>query len=658
MEVTPGQLPDFVGEAGIDAYLRQDNYVCLDWETTNLQFGTAANPNNRLVLGCWRVVKDGKQIDKHIFGDEYDFQELLDDIAAADFLIAHNAQFELSWLSRCGLDLRSVLCYCTMVGEWVIAGNQRVPLSLEATADRYKLGRKGSLVSRLIDQGTCPSDIPRSWLLSYCQTDVDLCHQVFLKQHERITALDLWHIMLSRNLTIPVLSDIHLAGLELDKDAVLEEERELTRVVDELGEELDKITGGINLGSPKQLGTFLYKELGFSPLCDQNGAILKTPSGNLPTSQDIIAQLKPETETQERFLALYKEYNKASTLLSKNVAFFKEVVTSPELKGKYYSNIVHGRTQTHRLASSGIAYTFPKQKKPMSVQAQNLPRAYKKFFTSHDQDYEVLEADGAGMEFRVAVLLGHDTQGAYDIVNGTDIHGYTRDIINQFNEEHDLEERIDRQGAKSETFTPLFWGRGTTPATKAYAIDFAKKYYGIRDEQQKWVLAVAEKKVLETPYGMRFYWPKAKMQRSGWVDFTNKIVNAPIQGLATAEIIPVALVHFWHRIKGLPITLFNTVHDSIVSRVHKDYMDVAKELSKIAMTTDVYNFFNEVYRYKLWEELPLGVGLKAGKAWGVSDTEEIYEVWQDGRERYTVEKQKKKQIIYDTGVSGLTGVTN
>ena len=67
------------------------------------------------------------------------------------------------------------------------------------------------------------------------------------------------------------------------------------------------------------------------------------------------------------------------------------------------------------------------------------------------------------------------------------------------------------------------------------------------------------------------------------------------------------------------------------------------------MTTDVYNFFNEVYRYKLWEELPLGVGLKAGKAWGVSDTEEIYEVWQDGRERYTVEKQKKKQIIYDTG---------
>lgn len=649
MADTLGQLPDFVGEAGIDAYLRKDNYVVLDWETTTLQYGTASNKNNRLVLGCWRVVKNGSVVDKHIFGDEYDFQELLDDIAAADFLIAHNAQFELSWLSRCGLDLRSVLCYCTMVGEWVIHGNKRVPLSLEATADRYKLGHKGSLVSLLIERGACPSDIPRSWLLNYCQKDVDLCHKVFLKQAEPISNLDLWHIILSRNLTIPVLSDIHLAGLELDKDAVLEEYKKLTEVVEGLGEKLDGITGGINLGSPKQLGTFLYKELGFTPLKDAKGNVIKTGAGSLPTSQDVLFKLQADNDKQRNFLDLYREYNKASTLLSKNVSFFREVVLDKELKGCYNSLIVHGRTQTHRLASSGIAYKFESQKKPMSVQAQNLPRAYKKFFVSHDDDYVVLEADGAGMEFRVAVLLGHDAQGAYDIVNGTDIHAYTRDVINTYNEEHSLSERIDRQEAKSETFTPLFWGRGTTPATQEYAIAFAKKYHGIREEQEKWVLTVADRKYLETPYGMRYYWPDAKMTRSGWVEYTNQIVNAPIQGLATAEIIPVALVHFWHRTKGLPIQLFNTVHDSLVSRVHKDYIDVAKELSKIAMTTDVYNFFKEVYHYTLWEELPLGVGLKYGKAWGVSNKEEIYEVWQNGRERYTIEENKSKTIVYDTG---------
>lgn len=642
------QVPWFVGEAGIDAYLRQDNYVILDWESTNLQFGAASNPDNKLVLGCWRVVKNGSVVDKHIFGDEYDYQELLDDIAAADFLIAHNAQFELSWLSRCGLDLRTVLCYCTLVGEWVIAGNRRVPLSLEATADRYGLGRKGSLVSKLINLGVCPSEIPQSWLLEYCQIDVDLCHKAFLKQVPQLDALDLWHIVLSRNLTIPVLADIHLAGLELDREAVLKEEKVLTETVERLGEQLDEITGGINLGSPKQLGTFLYKELGFAPLKDQKGNILKTKGGSLPTSQDVLFKLQADNDTQRNFLEQYREYNKADSLLSKNVSFFREVVLSKELQGRYHSQIVHGRTQTHRLAGAGIGYTFGDSKKPMSVQMQNLPRPYKKLFVAHDDDYEVLEADGAGMEFRVAVLLGHDEQGAEDIVNGADIHGYTRDIINQYNEDNNLEERIDRQGAKSETFTPLFWGRGTTPATQDYAIAFAKKYHGIRSEQEAWVMAVADRKFLETPYGMRFYWPDAKMKRSGWVEYTNQIVNAPIQGLATAEIIPVALVHFWHRIKGLPITIFNTVHDSIVSRVHKDYLDEAKELSKVSMTTDVYNFFNEVYRYKLWDKVPLGVGLKHGKAWGVSDKEEIYEVWQNGRERYTVEQNKVKTILYDT----------
>lgn len=641
------QMPWFCGEAGIDAYLRQDNYLILDWECTNLQYGSASNPKNRLVLGCWRVVKNGAVTDKFIFGDEYDYQELLDDIAAADFLIAHNAQFELAWLSRCGLDLRSVLCYCTLVGEWVIAGNRRVQLGLEECADKYKLGRKGSLVSKLIDLGTCPSEIPESWLLEYCQMDVELCHKVFLAQQSQIANLDLWHIILSRNLTIPVLADIHLAGQQLDKEAVIEEEARLQAIIEELGEELDTITGGINLGSPKQLGAFLYKELGFAPLKDRKGNVIKTPGGSLPTSQDILFQLKPNNEKQERFLALYKEYNKADTLLSKSMSFFKQVVLDKELKGTYHSLIIHGRTQTHRLASAGIDYTFAGNKKSMKVQAQNLPREYKKLFVAHDPDYVVLEADGAGMEFRVAVLLGHDTQGRDDIVSGADIHGYTRDVINEFNEENAFEERIDRQTAKASTFTPLFWGRGDNPAEQAYAIDFAKKYSGIRKAQEDWTITVADKKYLETPYGFRYYWPTCKVTRSGWIEYTNQIVNAPIQGLATAEIIPVALVHFWHKTKGMPIEIFNTVHDSIASRVHKDFVDIAKQLSKEAMTTDVYKFFKDVYRYTLWEELPLGVGLKVGKAWGVSDCEEIFECWQSGRERYTVERNKKKEIIYD-----------
>jgi len=642
------KLPWFVSEAGIDAYLRQDSLVILDFETTNLQFGSASNPKNHLVLACWRVVKDGVITDKHIFGDEYDYQELLDDIAAADFLVAHNAQFELSWLSRCGLDLRSVLCYCTMVGEWVIAGNRRTLLALEDCAVKYKLGRKGSLVSKLIDMGTCPSEIPESWLLEYCQMDVELCHKVFLAQQSQIANLDLWHIILSRNLTIPVLADIHLAGQQLDKEAVIEEEARLQAIIEELGEELDGITGGINLGSPKQLGTFLYKELGFAPLKDRKGNVIKTPGGSLPTSQDILFQLKPENEKQESFLALYKEYNKADTLLSKNMAFFKQVVLDKELKGTYHSLIIHGRTQTHRLASAGIDYTFAGNKKSMKVQAQNLPREYKKLFIAHDPDYVVLEADGAGMEFRVATILGKDRAGMEDIVGGADIHATTRDTMNKAYAREGVDKVIDRQTAKSSTFSPLYGGNGKDVAEREYVQFFRKKYSGIAQTQQDWAIRVADKKMLETPWGMRFYWPQCKIGYGGWISYTTEIYNYPVQSLATAEIIPVALVHFWHKTKGMPIEIFNTVHDSIASRVHKDYVDIAKQLSKEAMTTDVYKFFKEVYRYTLWEELPLGVGLKVGKAWGQTSVEEVYDCWSDGHERYSIEENKVKRIVYDT----------
>ena len=87
-------LPTFVGPAGIDMLL-SDSYVSLDFETTNEEKGSPINPVNDLVLACWTVVKDGVRTRKHIWGDEYEMQELLDDIASVDKVIAHNAKFEL-----------------------------------------------------------------------------------------------------------------------------------------------------------------------------------------------------------------------------------------------------------------------------------------------------------------------------------------------------------------------------------------------------------------------------------------------------------------------------------------------------------------------------------------------------------------------------------
>lgn len=630
------ELPWFVGEAGIDAYLRRDNYIILDFETTNKQYGTPTNTLNDLVLGCWTVVKDGFTVHKHRFGNEYCYQDLLDDIEKADFIVAHNAQFELGWLSRCGLDLHDVLVYDTMTAEWVIHGNQIVPFNLEDTSKRYGYSGKESLVSRMIKMGVSCADIPRGWLLTYCKKDVELTHQLFLRQKKALDDLDLWHIVLSRNLVIPVLTDIMLAGLYLDEAAVSEEHKRLQELSDTLGEELDGYTGGINLNSPKQLSKFLYTTLGFAKIRDRRGEAISS------TSQDVIAQLTPTSEKQVKFLELYKQYNKATTLLSKTLNYM--MVVCSKYAGKFFGQIVQGRTRTHRLAGSGISIV--EEKKQYSFQLQNIPRQYKRFFVAQT-GWKVLEFDGAGMEFRIATILGRDKQGEYDIVNGTDIHAFTRDTMNAAYKKYKIDKEIDRQEAKSSTFTPLFWGQGKDEAEQEYAKAFAQKYSGIRQVQEQWVAMVADKKYLDTPYGMRFYWPNARMLRNGYVTHTTEIVNLPIQGLATAECIPISLVHFWHRTRFMPVQLFNTVHDSGVCRVRGDAIEDASQAAKLAMTTDVYNFLKEVYRYDTGT-CPLGVGIKVGDAWGESDDEVIYDVWNDGHERKTVKSKKETVIEYDT----------
>lgn len=633
-------IPWFVGNGGIEAYYKeQPSFVALDWETTNLQYGDPTNQENDIVLGCWYVVRDGTVTKKHKFGNEFEYQELLDDIASTDFIVAHNSQFELGWLSRCGLDLHDVLVWDTMTMEWVIHGNQIVPFNLEATAQRYGFDGKESLVSKLIKNKVCPSTIPRSWLLAYCYMDVELTYQLFFKQRERIQQLSLEAIALSRNLVIPVLTDLTDNGLELDQQRVYDEYERQSQVVEELGERLDEVTGGINLNSPKQLAKLLYEDLGFTKIRDRKGNEISS------TAEPVLVQLKPETEEQRKFLEYYFEYNKANTLLSKTLTYLKGVCD--HMDGKFYGRIVQCRTKTHRLAGGGIKTIFPGEKKEVGIQLQNLPRQYKNLFTSHDEDYVVVEADGAGMEFRIATIIGRDEQGEYDIVHGTDVHAFTRDTMNAAYEKFGIKKVIDRQEAKSSTFTPLFWGRGKDKAEQEYAEAFAKKYSGIRAEQQRWINRVADKKELVTPYGMRFYWPTASMQRSGWVTFTNEIVNVPIQGLATAEMVPIALVHFWHRTRHLSVELFNTVHDSIIYRAHKDHLEQVNEAAKLAMTTDVYRFLDEVYGYDTGS-CPLGVGFKIGTHWGESDEEIIFDVWKDGNERKTVERRKKKEVIYDT----------
>lgn len=628
-------VPDFLGPAGIEAYKRRDNFVCLDFETSMLP-GFATNPDQHIVLACWYVIKDGKVHKKHKFGDEYGQDALAKDIADAEFVVAHNAKFEAQWLQRSGVDIAKVLFYCTMACEWVIVGNNphRLPLNLDDLGERRLGARKDQLGKNLISKWNVdPALTPRSWLLKYCYQDVDLTYKIFLQQCDDLETLGLWHIAHARNIVIPVLADIELAGLQVDGEKVKEAYAEQVAAMEAAAEALDEITGGINLNSRPQVAKLLYETLEFSEAKDIKGNVIKTKGGARSTAEDAILRLTASNPTQQLFLDRYKDFVKASTLLSKTLTFLMKVVKHDG--GVFYGNLLQGRTQTHRLASGGMGKVFPGDKKESKIQLQNIPRQYKPLFTAHDEDYVVMENDGAQIEFRVAADLGHDEKVKYDLENGEDIHSFTRDVMmaHKHPDFVGLDAKAGRQEAKGQTFQPLFGGRGSHKAEWEYADAWAKKYVGITAEQERWCMSVAGSKQLTTPYGMKFYWPDVRMYSDGKINKRTEVYNFPIQGMATAEIIPIGLTYFWYRTRHLRVVVFNTVHDSIISRVHKDDVAEAQAIANHALTRDVYDHLETVYNYKF--STVLGVGTKFSRHWGDSKEEFVYEQWPDGRERYT-----------------------
>ena len=56
------------------------------------------------------------------WGNEYSLATLLTAIERADFIVAHNAKFELKWLEKAGLDLSKVCVFDTYLADYVLNG--------------------------------------------------------------------------------------------------------------------------------------------------------------------------------------------------------------------------------------------------------------------------------------------------------------------------------------------------------------------------------------------------------------------------------------------------------------------------------------------------------------------------------------------------------
>lgn len=565
------------------------NYTVVDFETTNKDSGDPRNANNDLLLSVY-----GRHDYERHWGGEYRQLPLVRRIEGSDFVVAHNAKFELGWLRRCGLDLHNVLVFDTMIAEYVLLGNRKAPLDLDSVAARYGLPAKNNLVKRLIKGKVCPSEIYKPYLERYCWMDVAITERVFKKQLELLKQRGLLNVFFTRCMLTPALSDIEMNGMFLDKGRVEDKYNEFTSKYASVERELNQLSGGgINWNSGPQVAEFVYGELGFEELNYRGKPIRNKPSKKFPdgapkVDSDTLIALKAKTAKQKEFIKLKQEQSRLSKAISTYLSLFKKSCDDNGglLQGSFNQCI----TGTHRLSSSKPNF-------------QNFDRTFKPLFTARTEGWSVGEADYAQLEFRVAAFLGQDEQAIEDIKNGFDVHQYTADIIN-----------CARQQAKAHTFKPLFGGVSGTKAEKKYYDAFKEKYSAIADQQGKWVWDTLVSKKQRLVSGLILYHPQLKVTVSGYIEGNTKVRNYPIQSLATAEIVPIAVRKLWDLMEPLESFLVNTVHDSVIMEIHPDEKEKVEELVEYAFTVYVPKYLREVYGIEFNVELVADVEFKSH--WG------------------------------------------
>lgn len=629
-----------------DIYL-SERYLVLDVEVEvrDGRFGSAMDKRNQLALACWR---GAGETESH-WGGEFDQERLAEAISKCDFIVAHHTKYELGWLSRMGVDTSSIPVFDTLLAEYVLAGNLAstdektglppLSLSLDTCCRRRGMKQKDKVVDLWMKEGIPVSDMPRKWVEDRCRQDVETTEQLFLSQRRALSLTNRLAVLYTRCALTPVLVDMESQGVCLDPSRVDAAFVSYTERLQTLEAQMSSMTGGINWRSSKQAGEFIYDTLGFKELRDRRGEPKRTASGSRATDQKTLQLLSAETAEQREFLELRRELGKTSAALSKNLTYFQHACEHSE--GIFHAQFNQAVTATHRLSSSGLPTVAG------SVQFQNLPRAFKPLFRAREAAWRIMEIDGAQLEFRVAAQLGGDRQAIADIADPEfDAHLTTASYMFQKPYEELLaryragDKKVGelRTQAKPETFKPLFGGSKGTAAQERWYKGFRERYKDLAKVQEGWVSAVRKDLRLVTPWGLRYYWPRAKVSNSGYLNVTASVYNYPIQGFATAEIIPIALVGFWHATSLLRsshrIRIVNTVHDSVVVEYHPDVEEELKQIALDNFGRFCYDYLQNVYNYT-FDKVPLGVGIKCGEFLG-EGVEEAFNIYQNGK----VEKLK------------------
>ena len=321
-------------------------------------------------------------------------------------------------------------------------------------------------------------------------------------------------------------------------------------------------------------------------------SVYDVSEGGFKTDKITLTKLAAESEGElKEFLEAIVRYNAIDTYLYTFISGIKE---HTDTNGMLHPKFMQAVTATGRLSSRDPNF-------------QNQPRGQtfpiRQVVKSRFSNGKILEIDFAQLEFRTAVFMAQDEQGMEDVKNNIDVHQYTADIIG-----------VSRQDAKAHTFKPLYGGVTGTEDEKKYYRKFLEKYKGIKKWHDELQTQAIKYKFIKIPTGRQYSFPYAERMPWGGSSYGTQIKNYPVQGFATADIVPLACINIYKLMKEQKVKslLVNTVHDSIVADVYPGEENIMGKIFKEG-THNVIQSLKEYYNIDF--NVPLDTELKIGYNW-------------------------------------------
>jgi DNA polymerase I len=522
--------------------------------------------------------------------------------------IGQNLKYDCLVLRRYGIELGPL--DDTLLLSYALDGG-RGQHGMDALAERH-LGHVCIPFEQVLQHapGARKSDktfgqVPLDKATEYAAEDADVTLRLWMVLKPRLAAERMTTVYetLERPL-VSVLGEMERGGVKVDRAILSRLTSTFSQRIARLEEEIYGLAGHkFNLGSPRQLGEFLFDSLKLP-----GGR--RTKSGQWETRANLLDDLAAREDLPEQAAKLINvmlEWRQLMKLKSTYTESLPQHI-NPET-GRIHTSYALASTTTGRLAST-------------DPNLQNIPirtkegREIRTAFIA-ERGHKLISADYSQIELRVLAHVADIPQLTKAFAEGLDIHAMTASEM--FGVPIQGMPPEVRRRAKAINFGIIYGISAFGLAAQLsiskqeageYIATYFKRFPGIREYMDGTKKAAHERGFVQTIFGRRVHYPEINTKNPSMRGFLERAaINAPIQGSA-ADIIRRAMIRMP---RALAEERLNSVR--MLLQVHDELVFEAKEADTVKALKTITRVMEKAAEPAVRLKVPVHVDAKTADNW-------------------------------------------